>query len=106
MLTGHALMTRRTLLPILAAIPFRRPTLPEIVPRTRDTRLVFGGDVMLSRFVGRLARAKRDPAFSMRDLAPVLATADIAFVNLEAPFSDRGRAVESGMIFKAEPEMI
>jgi len=27
-------------------------------------------------------------------------------VNLEAPFSDRGKPVESGMIFKAEPEMI
>jgi poly-gamma-glutamate synthesis protein (capsule biosynthesis protein) len=39
-------------------------------------------------------------------LAPALAAADIAFVNLEAPFSDRGRVAKSGMIFKAEPEMI
>jgi poly-gamma-glutamate capsule biosynthesis protein CapA/YwtB (metallophosphatase superfamily) len=42
----------------------------------------------------------------MRDLASVLAKADITFVNLEAPFSDRGKLVESGMVFKAEPEMI
>jgi poly-gamma-glutamate synthesis protein (capsule biosynthesis protein) len=61
---------------------------------------------MLSRFVGRLARQRRDPASPMRDLAPVLQAADLAFVNLEAPFSDRGPLVESGMIFKAEPEMI
>ncbi len=61
---------------------------------------------MLSRFVGRLARARRDPSSPMKDLAPVLAAADIAFVNLEAPFSDRGRVVDEGMVFKAEPEMI
>ncbi len=42
----------------------------------------------------------------MRDLAPVLRKADLVFVNLEAPFSDRGHVVETGMVFKAEPEMI
>src|ERR1700732_4690478 len=99
-------LTRRSLLPLLSALPFQFPQRPEIVPRSKQTRIVFGGDVMLSRFVGRLARARNDPASPMRALAPVLAAADIAFVNLEAPFSDRGRPVEQGMIFKAEPEMI
>jgi poly-gamma-glutamate synthesis protein (capsule biosynthesis protein) len=61
---------------------------------------------MLSRHVGRLARARHDPASPFRDLAPVLREADISFVNLEAPFSDRGKFVEHGMVFKAEPEMI
>jgi poly-gamma-glutamate synthesis protein (capsule biosynthesis protein) len=42
----------------------------------------------------------------LRDLAAELQAADIAFVNLESPFSDRGALVEHGMIFKAEPEMI
>jgi poly-gamma-glutamate synthesis protein (capsule biosynthesis protein) len=91
---------------MLAAIPLRRRSTPEIVPRVPDTRLILGGDVMLSRFVGKFARERRDPASPLRELAPVLASADIAFVNLEAPFSDRGKLVESGMIFKAEPEMI
>jgi poly-gamma-glutamate synthesis protein (capsule biosynthesis protein) len=101
------MFTRRLLLPMLAAIPFRRPTPSrESVPRATETRLIFGGDVMLSRFVGKLARERGDPASPLRELAPVLSAADIAFVNLEAPFSDRGRLVESGMIFKAEPEMI
>ncbi len=100
------MLTRRALLPMLGAIPLRRTAPPEIVPRARDTRMVLGGDVMLSRFVGRLARANRDPAFPFRDLAPMLAAADIAFVNLEAPFSDRGSPLEAGMVFKSEPEMI
>src|SRR5580700_2923533 len=100
------LLTRRILLPMLAAIPLRRRSAPEIVPRVPDTRLILGGDVMLSRFVGKFARERGDPASPLRELAPVLASADIAFVNLEAPFSDRGKLVESGMIFKAEPEMI
>src|SRR5580698_6246494 len=103
------ILTRRALLPMLAAIPFHRYTPPEIVPRPaqpKRTRILFGGDVMLSRHVARLARAVHDPASPLRDLAPVLRSADIAFVNLEAPFSDRGRLMEHGMIFKAEPEMI
>lgn len=79
---------------------------PEHIARPQETRIVLGGDVMLSRFVGRLARARQDPSSPMKDLAPVLAAADIAFVNLEAPFSDRGRVVDDGMVFKAEPEMI
>ncbi len=103
------ILSRRALLPVLAAIPFRRQSPPEIVPlppKPRKTRILLGGDVMLSRHVARLARAAHDPASPLRDLAPVLRSADIAFVNLEAPFSDRGRLMEHGMIFKAEPEMI
>ncbi len=61
---------------------------------------------MLSRYVGQLARERHDPAWPFRDLAPVLASADIAFANLESPFSDQGRIYESRMVFKAEPDMI
>jgi poly-gamma-glutamate capsule biosynthesis protein CapA/YwtB (metallophosphatase superfamily) len=104
------ILTRRALLPLFAgvsaAIPFRRTGPPEIIPRPKKTRILLGGDVMLSRHVGRLARARHDPSSPLRDLAPVLRSADIAFVNLEAPFSDRGRLMEHGMIFKAEPQMI
>lgn len=75
-------------------------------PPPPATRLLFGGDVMLSRYVGILARRHKDPAWPFRQLAPYLRGADIAFVNLESPFSDRGAPVEKGMIFKAEPAMI
>ena len=100
------MITRRTLLPMLSLLPLRRGS-PENVPEPpAATRLLFGGDVMLSRYVGQVARDQHDPAYPMRDLAPVLAAADLAFVNLESPFSDRGRLTEAGMVFKAEPEMI
>jgi poly-gamma-glutamate capsule biosynthesis protein CapA/YwtB (metallophosphatase superfamily) len=100
------MLTRRALLPLLAAFPFRRSSPQETVPRIRETRIVLGGDVMLSRHVGHLARTLRDPCSPLRQLAPFLSAADIAFVNLESPFSDRGQTVEAGMVFKAEPEMI
>lgn len=70
------------------------------------TRILLGGDVMLSRYVGARARAVSDSASPLRDLAPLLSSADIAFVNLEAPFSDHGSIVNKGMVFKAEPAMV
>src|SRR5258708_27948429 len=99
------MVTRRSILPVFGAIPFTRWPV-EVVPRTKETRIVFGGDMMLSRYVGRLARERRDPAWSMRDVSAMFSSADIAFANLESPFSDRGRVLDQGMVFKAEPEMI
>jgi poly-gamma-glutamate capsule biosynthesis protein CapA/YwtB (metallophosphatase superfamily) len=98
-------LTRRSMFPLLSVLPFSR-TSEHPAPDPVRNHLILGGDVMLSRHVARVARAKRDPAFPLRDLAPVLQAADIAFVNLESPFSDHGAVVEHGMIFKAEPEMI
>jgi poly-gamma-glutamate synthesis protein (capsule biosynthesis protein) len=103
-------LTRRDILPrlglpLLGVLPFSRAA-EQPAPDPVRTRLILGGDVMLSRHVARLARQKHDPAFPLRDLAPVLQAADIAFVNLESPFSDLGAVVDHGMIFKAEPEMI
>jgi poly-gamma-glutamate synthesis protein (capsule biosynthesis protein) len=95
----------RAALPLLGAVPvqWRIAGAPAEPARTR---LVLGGDVMLSRHVGRLARLHGDPAWPLRGIAAVFRQADIAFVNLESPFLDRGPLVESGMRFKAEPEMI
>src|SRR5262245_10945758 len=87
------------------AVPFRAVA-PERPDQPAKTRLLFGGDVMLSRYVGRLARQHRDPALPFRAIAPLLAAADLTFVNLESPFSDQGSTVDQGMVFKAEPEMI
>lgn len=80
-----------------------RPAKPAPAP---VTRVVLGGDVMLSRHVGRLSRFENDAAWPFRRLAPFLAGADLAFVNLESPFGRSGPRTDRGMIFKAEPEMI
>jgi poly-gamma-glutamate capsule biosynthesis protein CapA/YwtB (metallophosphatase superfamily) len=91
-------ITRRAL---LATAPTRW-----IAAQTALTRVLFGGDVMLARYVGKTARLRRDPAWPFRHIAEFLQAADIAFVNLESPFTDRGRPSESGMIFRAAPEMV
>ncbi|MBI4877831.1 MAG: CapA family protein [Acidobacteria bacterium] len=84
----------------------RKPKPPPAPPPPPLTRLLVGGDVMLSRYVGRLARRSGDAALPFRAIASTLSAADIAFVNLESPFSDRGRPADKGMLFKAEPAMV
>lgn len=69
-------------------------------------RLVFGGDVMLSRHVAARMRASKDPALPFRKIAPFFHAADLAFLNLESPFSDKGAPPVAGMVFKAPPEAI
>ncbi len=61
---------------------------------------------MLARYVGKLARAKNDPAWPWRGVEKQIAAADIACVNLESPFSDRPAAGAGNMVFRAEPEMV
>ena len=101
-------MLRRSFLflPALGLLPETAgqwETVPSI-PATN--RLVFGGDVMLSRYVGTLAAEKHDPAWPLRDIAGLFSGADLAFVNLESPFSDHGKPTTKGMIFRTSPEMI
>ncbi len=75
-------------------------------PELAYNRLLFAGDVMFSRGVRRRILAAHDPALPFRKIAPTMSAADIAFVNLESPFSDRGPYYESGLIFHAAPETI
>ncbi len=69
-------------------------------------RLIFAGDVMLCRGVRKEIMVAHDPALPFRKIAPLLAASDIAFVNLESPFSDRGPYRDTGLIFHAAPEGI
>jgi len=100
--------SRRTflLLPALGLLPRKVESSVVPPPSMPVTRILLSGDVMLSRYVGIVARAKGDPGWPLRDVSVLLSSADIAFANLESPFSDRGRVVDKGMLFKAEPEMI
>ncbi|HUS05071.1 MAG TPA: CapA family protein [Bryobacteraceae bacterium] len=113
------LITRRALLalPLLGVGAGCRPVTPLAaqaetkLPETSllhsepRTTLTFGGDVMLSRYVGKLARMKNDPAWPFRAIAPLFAAADIAFVNLESPFCPT-RSADAGMVFKAQASMM
>ncbi len=81
------------------------PPSPQII-HSPVNRLLFAGDVMFSRAVRRSMLAARDPAFPFRKIACTLKQADIAFVNLESPFSDRGRYFEDGLIFHSAPGAI
>lgn len=94
------------LLPALGFLPKGAGQFETTPPVSMVNRLVFGGDVMMSRYVGALAATKQDPAWPLRDIASLFSSADLAFVNLEAPFSDHGPPARKGMVFKAAPEMI
>lgn len=91
---------------LLASCGGPRERAPEPAAPPPAIRLVAGGDVMLARHVGAMARLKQDPALPFRDIAPVMAAADIAFVNLESPFSERGPHARRGMVFRAAPDMV
>ena len=69
-------------------------------------RLIFAGDVMLGRGVRKQILAAHDPALPFRKIAPLLSGSDLAFINLESPFSDRGAYRNGGLIFHAAPAMI
>lgn len=69
-------------------------------------RVVVGGDVLLARGVAREAQKRQDPAWPFRAIAPILSTADLAYVNLESPFSETGPFLEKGMVFRARKEML
>jgi poly-gamma-glutamate synthesis protein (capsule biosynthesis protein) len=58
---------------------------------------------MLTRQVGQVIAAHRDPAWPFRQIAADFARADLAFVNLESPFTDQGKPTTSGMVFRADP---
>ena len=101
-------LTRRTLLslPLVPLGPAARTQPPPKAPEPRETRLVFGGDVILGRGVADAARRKNDLSSPMRDIADLFSRADIAFVNLESPFWDKKPYGTSELIFRAEPPAI
>ncbi|MBI3684755.1 MAG: CapA family protein [Acidobacteria bacterium] len=75
-------------------------------PKAPLNRLLFGGDVMLARHVYRQAELHKDPAWPFRKIATEFRAADLAFVNLESPFSEKPPYFEERMVFRAHPLMI
>lgn len=74
-----------------------------LVPMKQEATLLFVGDIMLSRNVGRLMATKEDPHFPFLKVASSTEAASLTFGNLENPVSERG--VRSGSIysFRADP---
>jgi poly-gamma-glutamate synthesis protein (capsule biosynthesis protein) len=69
-------------------------------------RLILGGDVMLARWVWRTAQQHNDPLWPFLKIADEFRAADLAFVNLESPFSETGPYFQERMVFRANPIMI
>jgi poly-gamma-glutamate synthesis protein (capsule biosynthesis protein) len=80
------------------------PKPPRVV--AKFNRLMFAGDVMLARGVRRQILASGDPALPFRKIAFLLSGADLVFVNLESPFSDRGLYYDNGLVFHASPATV
>jgi len=72
----------------------------------RQHTLIFAGDVMLSRGVGRKMDAKGDWGYPFRQVSGVLHGADLAYCNLECPISDRGRNLHHLYSFRADPRAL
>ncbi len=75
-------------------------------PAVKNTELLFGGDVMLSRVVGQQIVKNDDFAWPFRNIANLTDAADIFVINLESPFlKNAGNyLVKTGSFsFKADP---
>ncbi len=88
---------RADLLAANAAVIFRNE---------KPATLVFVGDIMLSRAVGKKIEAENDPHFPFLNVADALRSADLAFANLEGPISSRGKDQGSEYSFRADPGVI
>ena len=69
-------------------------------------RVLFVGDIMLSRYVGREMEKRNDYLYPFREVAEEIQKADIAFGNLEGPISDRGSNQGSIYSFRADPRVV
>ena len=68
--------------------------------------LLFTGDIMLSRAVGRSMAAQNDWTFPFRLIEDTLEKADLRYCNLECPVSDRGHNLHHLYSFRADPRAI
>lgn len=71
-----------------------------------EKRLVFVGDIMLSRKIGELMREQNDWMFPFAHVREFLASADLVFGNLEGPISGRGQNEGSIYSFNADTAAI
>lgn len=74
--------------------------------KNRTFTLLFAGDIMLSRSVGKIMESRRDYKYPFLKIADFINNADLAFANLEGPVSARGRNQGSIYSFRADPRAV
>lgn len=74
--------------------------------KSRDSTMLFVGDIMLSRSVGALMEKVGDYNLPFVKIADIVRNADLAFANLEDPVSLRGVRVGSKYSFRADPKVL
>jgi poly-gamma-glutamate capsule biosynthesis protein CapA/YwtB (metallophosphatase superfamily) len=77
---------------------------PTVAPR--EQKLLFVGDIMLSRTVNARMKALGDWTYPFEKIAPTLRSADLAFGNLECPVSDTGSNQHHLYSFRADPKAL
>jgi poly-gamma-glutamate capsule biosynthesis protein CapA/YwtB (metallophosphatase superfamily) len=80
--------------------------LARAAPQPKEQTLLFTGDVMLSRSVGRRIAEEGDWDFPFRKIQPTLTQADFVFGNLECPVSDTGHDLHHKYSFRADPRAL
>ncbi len=80
--------------------PVGQPSVPESV------KVIFVGDVMLSRSVAKQMEKNHDYAFPFLKISDFLNSADFVFGNLEGPISDKGVNQGSVYSFRADPRAV
>lgn len=78
---------------------------PQIV-QEEPIRILFVGDIMLSRMVGREMEKRNDYLYPFRLAAEEIQKVDLTFGNLEGPISARGNNQGSIYSFRADPKTV
>lgn len=78
----------------------------ELTKKNQPIVLLFVGDIMLDRGVGRQIKINNDAVYPFRFVAEEISKADLAFGNLESPISSRGRNQGSIYSFRADPMVV
>lgn len=74
-----------------------------VQPSTSPVTILFTGDVMLGRSVNTMIASHHDATWPFINVASVMKTADITYINLENPFVTNCPPTDSGMIFCSDP---
>tara|TARA_Y100000310_G_scaffold245721_1_gene250749 strand:- start:229 stop:1290 length:1062 start_codon:yes stop_codon:yes gene_type:complete len=68
----------------------------------KDKEILFVGDIMLSRGIGKIMEDAGDWGYPFRKISSELLTADLVFGNLESVISDQGRDLGNLYSFRAD----